>query len=341
MLFTAEDVEAFQKAGIHVVITCHEYVINKDPKRPGGEVLNIGTRKVISQADRVLFFNDTDYEACKEDFSAAGIELDESKVGQAFLTTPLTLTTEVGSLKGQLLKCYSEKTLKDKANEIDAFASKNIINLQIKLKMGEITAGDYDLIVDKITNIRNRGLQTKEDCAEYIALAAAQGVDVSIEPDLSLGELPVEFHFNATRDTVVSLCKRCSYSLGYDAVKGFANNASAMLTAISYGSLLFANRGCGTEDVDKVPLGVEKSAVKDGKTSEETSNIHKAAVCDLMKKLWGNAFSEDRSMEMSMQASQTEYWETHLRQEKVASFLKKEFERTAGVKEVYHSGLRI
>ncbi len=116
--------------------------------------------------------------------------------------------------------------------------------------------------------------------------------------------LPIELYFFAEPEQMKLLFNQCKYAFACDEIKGFANNASAMITLLAQGIILYANRGfCTPSELEQddfkhaiqwydvgVPEAVAKSVVQHISMCE-SNKISQHQIIDSMNRFFLNHFS--------------------------------------------------
>lgn len=264
MMIRPDDLDEFRQKNIRVIVTCHEYMLNIGRRSE----LNTISQSYFQHADRVIFFNEQD--------GMAAIEKSRSIVPPysppLYQKTSLAQVAVPGSLciRGNIsappmppiLRGAPEELLAKRPNNILFFGLirrgkgfDNIIpsmttELLQKQRQGHLQGvkiivvggvSDISLVAELISssfktktpvNEVERTIMENRRCRRQVLFG------LTLPPDS-----PIEFHLDKPHEDLPSIFATCKYACLYGETKGFAFNASSMITVLAHGCILFANTG--------------------------------------------------------------------------------------------------
>lgn len=276
-IFTVEELQELRKKGVKIVITCHEYSLNYVLGKKGSfaesyskisepnSVSNQISLNLFKIADHVIFFNQNDLElaskSClalknKSSFSQVVTPMSIGKYGSTELNSPPILKDEIKKLSSKpanlmmfgLIRSGKgfEKYAVHLAKSLRESNQKNGTDHKLVIVGG---INDPKVAVEMVEDLVNKELGnwlSKRLEGDYKTQAIQIHSSITNYMNRLAEKLPVEFHFFAKPEEVLKLFNRCKYAFVCDNIKGFANNASAMITVLAGGTILYANKGCCT-----------------------------------------------------------------------------------------------
>ncbi len=272
MMIHPEDLILFREKGIKVVVTCHEFMLNAVCRKAD---LNAFSLEYFREADRVIFFNEQDRNLATRQL--VGLE-GKSSLSQVMVPGSLRSPLGAGSdfsIEQRLAAppniLFFGSLRKNKGFELippmaQALVKQGVQGAKI-IVVGE--PSDFRLVAELL--VKSCGVDRMVQLlplldTQYKLKTAAQLPDIInelhdiIRALISSGkkqefiawvqqlpiELPIEFHFSVAPEQIERLFTQCKYAFACDSPKGFAMNASAMITMLAHGCILFATGGCCT-----------------------------------------------------------------------------------------------
>lgn len=150
-----------------------------------------------------------------------------------------------------------------------------------------------------------------------------------LQEDFPIGSsqrLPIEFHFSVPPEHMPRIFSRCKYAFACDTPKGFALNASAMITMLAQACVLFSRAGCCTPGVSISESG---EPVRLGaKYKDRIAGLAKAVVEELVKR------EEDMSLNLQQLDIQQRYFREYFTRDAILHGVIREADRI-GLEEVF------
>ena len=339
-IFAVEELQELKKKGIKIVITCHEFTLNCERPEKHFNYISMERFKV---ADHIIFFNGQDLEnaddlcqtmlnfsiKAKSSLSQVITPMSVGKYGNVtYNLSPILDTKKLPELvkrsanimmfglirngKGfnkytipiarQLRHVNKEKNTNYKLIVVGGITIYPLAQEMVNGVMEETSNIDQDIkyLIEEFLDC------LKRDRNERKIRGFCERLNDLLDKNDKTHKnklLPIRFNFFATPEETEKLFNECKYAFVCDEIKGFANNASAMITALAQGTILYANLGHCTSDkipqnaiqwvdIRKDPTVVAEDIVNRIKFLEDYPS-KQTEIFETMSKYFFNTFSID------------------------------------------------